>query len=90
MTNVHHTTLYTGVASDLYARVCEHREGVYPKSFTSRYNLFVLVYYENHHLIEEAIAREKQIKAGSRKAKEKLINAFNPEWKDLFDEIKGW
>ncbi len=90
MTNVHHTALYTGVTSDLFTRVCEHREKVYLKSFTSRYNLFILVYYENFHLIEEAIAREKQIKAGSRKKKEQLINSINPEWNDLFNEIKSW
>lgn len=90
LTNVHHTTIYTGVTSDLVGRIVQHREKVYPKSFTARYNLTKLVYYKLFHSIEEAIAREKQIKAGSRAAKEKLINAFNPGWKDLFDEIKMW
>ena len=90
LTNKNHTTLYTGVTSDLVSRIIEHREKIYPGSFTSRYNITELVYYELFHSIEEAIDREKQIKGGSRAAKEKLINSFNPEWKDLFDEIKKW
>jgi putative endonuclease len=90
LTNTHHTTLYIGVTSDLYSRIVEHREKVFPKSFTSRYNLTKLVYYETFHSIEEAIAREKQLKGGSRKMKEKLINEFNSEWKDLFDVVKYW
>jgi len=49
-----------------------------------------LVYYECFGNIEEAIIREKQLKGGSRKKKEQLINAFNPEWKDLYDEILEW
>jgi putative endonuclease len=88
MTNRHHTVLYTGVTSDLFARICEHRERLYPKSFTARYNLDKLVYYENFHLIEEAIEREKQIKKTARIKKELLISSMNPEWKDLFDSIE--
>jgi putative endonuclease len=68
----------------------EHRDKKYPKSFTARYNLNKLVYYEVFHSIREAIAREKQLKAGSRKAKEKLIQSLNPDWKDLFEEISAW
>lgn len=90
MTNRHHTVLYVGVTSDLPARVSEHRDRIYTKSFTSRYNLFKLVYYENYHLIDEAIAREKQIKKGSRRKKELLISNMNPRWKDLFEDIKDW
>ena len=90
MTNVNRTTLYVGVTSDLYSRVLDHREKVYPKSFTARYNLSVLIYYESFYSIEEAIAREKQIKAGSRLKKEMLINSINPEWKDLFPEVEKW
>lgn len=82
MTNKNHTTLYVGVTADLYSRVVEHREKAYPNSFTSRYNLTMLVYYESFYSIEEAIDREKQIKAGSRSNKEKLINSINREWKD--------
>jgi putative endonuclease len=87
ITNNHNTTLYVGVTSDLLNRIDEHKNKVYKKSFSSRYNLSKLVYYEGFHSIEEAIAREKQLKAGSRKNKEKLINGFNPEWRDLSNDI---
>lgn len=90
MTNLRNTTLYVGVTADLFSRVVDHKEGRNPKSFTARYNLTKLVYYESFRSIEEAIDREKQIKGGSRADKEKLINATNPEWKDLFDEISKW
>jgi putative endonuclease len=90
MTNERNTTLYVGVSGDLYVRVVEHKEKKYPESFTARYNLTKVVYYESFYSIEEAIAREKQIKAGSRRYKEKLINSMNPTWKDLFEEIKKW
>lgn len=90
MTNRYHTVLYTGVTTDLYKRVREHKEKTHPNSFTSRYRLFKLVYYEGFSSIIEAIAREKQIKAGSREKKEQLINKMNPDWKDLFEEVKRW
>lgn len=90
MTNIGNTVLYTGVTSDLVSRVLEHKEGKYPNSFTSRYNVKKLVYYEIFPSIEEAIDREKQIKGGSRKKKEELINTMNPEWRDLFEDIKNW
>ena len=87
MTNKNNTTLYVGVSSDLRTRVWQHKEKVYPKSFTARYNLNKLVYYEVLPTIEEAIVREKQLKAGSRQKKEDLINNENPEWRDLWDDI---
>ncbi|WP_200976659.1 GIY-YIG nuclease family protein [Echinicola sp. 20G] len=90
MTNKYNNTLYVGVTSDLIKRVYEHKSGNNTKSFTSRYNLKKLVYYENFHSIEEAIAREKQIKGGSRKKKEELINSLNPDWTDLWDDIQNW
>ena len=90
MSNERHTTLYTGVTSDLPGRILEHKTSQYPKSFTARYNISKLVYYECFHSIEEAIEREKQIKAGSRKAKEKMINQHNPHWNDLFEAIQDW
>ena len=83
LTNKNHTVLYTGVTSDLVKRVYEHRTGFYEKSFTSRYNVTKLVHFEEFTSIEEAIAREKQIKGGSRQKKLDLINRFNPEWNDL-------
>jgi putative endonuclease len=90
MTNKNKTTLYCGVTSELPKRVSEHKNHVRNKSFTDRYNLEFLVYYEGYHRIEEAISREKQIKAGSRKKKEELINSLNPEWKDLYSEVLEW
>ena len=65
----------------------EHKERIHPNSFTAKYNVDILVWYEAHPYIARAIAREKQIKAGSRKKKEALINAANPEWKDLYEEL---
>ena len=73
MTNKNHTTLYTGVTSDLEGRAWEHKNHIYPNSFTDRYNLEKLVYYDFFGTIEEAIAAEKQIKSGSRRKKEDLI-----------------
>ncbi len=88
MTNKNNTVIYTGVTSNLRNRVYEHKTGQYPNSFTSRYKCYKLVYYESFPYIEEAIVREKQIKAGSRKKKEELIRKINPEWRDLFEEIE--
>jgi len=78
--------LYIGVTNDLKRRVYEHKNGQGSK-FTKKYNVHKLVYYEVFDDPENAIWREKQIKAGSRKKKEALINDFNPNWKDLYDEI---
>jgi putative endonuclease len=90
MTNKNNTTLYTGVTSDLKKRGYEHKNNIYPDSFTSKYKLNKLIYFEGFHRIEEAISREKQIKGGSRKNKIDIINAFNPEWKDLFVDVQEW
>jgi putative endonuclease len=83
LSNKNHTVLYTGVTSNLPRRMEQHRKGIYKTSFTYRYNVIILVYYEEFKLIIDAIAREKQIKAGSRQKKIDLINGLNPEWKDL-------
>ena len=90
MTNKTHTTLYVGVTSELYSRIYQHKTNYYPNSFTAKYNCHKLVHFETFHSIEEAIDREKQIKAGSRKKKIELIDSSNPDWKDLFEEIKEW
>jgi putative endonuclease len=86
VTNKRNTVLYTGVTSDLRSRVHQHREKLLP-GFTNRYNVFKLVYYEVGTDATSVIAREKQIKAGSRQKKIDLINQFNPEWRDLYDEL---
>jgi len=87
LTNKNHTVLYTGGSSNLKMRVCQHKEKADPKSFTARYNVDHLVYYEQFFDIGEAIAREKQIKAGNRQKKIDLINKFNPEWRDLYFQL---
>ena len=79
-------TLYVGVTSDIGRRVYEHREGVI-SGFTKRYRCKNLVWFEFHESIIEAIACEKNIKGQSRKYKLRLIEDFNPEWKDLFEII---
>ncbi|MCC6584310.1 MAG: GIY-YIG nuclease family protein [Chitinophagales bacterium] len=85
LTNKNKTTLYVGVTADLYARIQEHKNGISKTSFTYKYNLHYLVYYEFHSKIEEAIAREKEIKKWRREKKDNLISAFNPMWDDLSD-----
>ena len=82
MTNSRNTVLYTGVTNNLQKRVSEHKSKTM-KGFTKRYNIDKLVYYESFASINDAIAREKQIKAGSRKKKMDLIVGMNPEFKDL-------
>jgi putative endonuclease len=81
LTNDRHTVLYTGVTNNLQRRISEHRAGF--SSFTSRYNVHKLVYFEEFHEVNDAIAREKQIKRGSRQKKMALINGTNPDWRDL-------
>ncbi len=90
MTNVNRTTLYIGVTSDLLWRIKEHREKVYPRSFTAKYNLSICVYYEIFSSIEEAINREKEIKKWRREKKDFLINNMNPNWRNLWEDIKNW
>ena len=84
--NKRNGTIYTGVTSDLPKRVWQHRDGTID-GFTKRYGCKTLVWFEMHDTMEAAILREKQIKAGSRKAKLRLIEGMNPEWRDLFAEI---
>ena len=67
----------------------EHKNGIFSNSFTSRYNINKLVYFEILTLVTDAFAREKQVKAGSRKKKIELINSINPEWKDLFEKLSA-
>lgn len=87
LTNKVNTVLYTGVTGKgIKARVWEHKEKLVD-GFTSRYNINKLVYYEACDDIEQAIAREKQIKAGSRAKKVKLIESINQNWRDLYDDL---
>jgi putative endonuclease len=86
MANKRNGTLYTGVTSNLGQRVWQHRESAV-EGFTKRYGCKLLMWFERHETMEAAIAREKQIKGGSRAKKLALIEAMNPEWRDLFEDI---
>ena len=83
MTNYKNTVLYTGVCNNIERRVYEHKNHIDPNSFTAKYEVNKLVYYESYNDVNDAIAREKQIKSGSRKSKIRLIEKENKEWKDL-------
>lgn len=85
--NKRNGTLYTGVTSNLKQRVYEHKTKVHEDSFTAKYGVDKLGYYEEFVLIKDAIAREKQIKAGSRAKKLQLIESINPDWVDLYDTL---
>ena len=86
MANERNGTLYTGVTSNLPARAHQHRQGLTP-GFTTQYKCHLLVWYEAHDEMLTAIAREKQIKAGPRRKKLALIEALNPDWRDLYDDL---
>lgn len=86
MTNKINSVLYTGVTNDLNRRVFEHKNKLL-EGFTKKYNIDKLVFYEAYDDINNAIAREKQIKGGSRAKKIQLIEEMNSKWDDLYDEI---
>jgi putative endonuclease len=86
MTNKRHGTLYTGVTANPPRRAFEHREGLV-EGFSKKYGCKILVWYELHGTVIEAITKEKQIKAGSRAKKLALIEGLNPEWNDLYDSL---
>ena len=86
MTDEHNSVLYTGRTKDLKRRAHEHRTG-WGSGFTSRFKARKLVYYETAEDARAATAREKRIKAGSRQKKLDLIEALNPDWHDLYDEL---
>ena len=86
LTNKNDTVLYTGITNDLIRRIYEHKNHLV-KGFTDKYNVTKLVCFEQTENVVSAIAREKQIKAGSRQKKIQLINSQNPKWVDLYDEL---
>lgn len=89
MSNKSHTVLYTGVTRNLIRRVYEHKNHADPESFTAKYNVNKLVYYECTTDVKAAIQREKQIKSWKRKSKDILIDSMNPERKDLYGQLLG-
>ena len=86
LTNKPNGTLYTGVTSNLPGRIWQHKNKI-TRGFSAKYNLTMLVYYKLYGDMYGAISREKRIKAGPRKAKVRLIEEANPEWRDLYAEI---
>ena len=89
LTNRYCTVLYTGVTNDLIRRVYEHRIHADKDSFTSKYNVTRLVYFEETSDIRVAIEREKQIKSWKRDRKTSLIMEMNPKWQDLYPRLLG-
>ena len=87
MSNYTRTVLYIGVTNDLYRRYCEHKNGTI-KGFTHKYKCNSLVYYEEYNNINDAIAREKELKGWSREKKETLIKKANPNFWNLAIELK--
>ena len=87
LTNSHKNVLYTGITNDLVRRVYEHKHHLDKGSFTDRYNVEYLIYFECAYNATAAIEREKQIKGWNRKRKEKLIATKNPDWIDLYDTL---
>jgi putative endonuclease len=88
LTNKNKTVLYVGVTNNLKERLYFHKnQEPFSKSFTAKYNVYYLVYYEHFHHVDSAIIREKQIKSYRREKKEKLINEFNPNWDFLNEKI---
>ena len=91
ITNTNKTVLYTGITNDLAKRLCEHKNaGCEPNSFTGRYGVYRLLYYECYTDVTEAIAREKEIKKWRREKKIRLIESLNPYWKFLEEEGGIW
>jgi putative endonuclease len=88
ITNKRNGTLYIGVTNSLFRRSNDHREKRNKKSFTSKYNIKKLVYYEIYQYVKDAIAREKQLKNWQRKWKIELIEEDNPTWRDLYNDMQ--
>jgi putative endonuclease len=86
MASTRNGTIYIGVTSDLPKRVYEHRQGLI-EGFTSRYGVQQLVFYEIHETMLDAIQREKRLKKWNREWKIRLIERFNPNWRDLYGDL---
>ena len=87
LANTTNVTIYTGVTNNLLRRIYEHKNNIDPSSFTAKYKVHKLVYYETTTDIKAAIEREKQIKGWNRARKNKLISSFNSTWEDLYPAI---
>jgi len=90
MSNARHGTIYVGVTSDLRARVWQHKTHAFEDSFTARYDLSCLVWFEAHESAEAAIVREKRLKEWRRGWKVDLIEEANPRWDDLWEQVASF
>jgi putative endonuclease len=86
-TNKANKVLYTGVTSNLRSRMEAHKSKKYPNAFTARYNADKLVWFQEFDSIIDARKRERQLKAGNRERKRKLIEDINPKWEDLYETL---
>ena len=89
MASATNVTLYIGVTNDLVRRVYEHRNHFDPNSFTSKYNVHKLVYFEETSDVKAALEREKQLKGWRRSKKNALVETANPQWRDLYPDLLG-
>jgi putative endonuclease len=90
VTNIHKSVLYTGMTNSLEERIVEHYlDRIEKKHFTGKYNCFYLVLYEDFKFVNDAIAREKEIKGWLRSKKDRLISDFNPGWDFLNEQVFG-
>ena len=89
LSNNTNTVVYTGVTSNLVQRVYQHKQDMDPNSFTAKYQVHKLVYYETTNYMQAALEREKQIKKWNRARKNRYITQMNPNWEDLYDSICG-
>jgi putative endonuclease len=87
LTSLNRRVLYVGVTSDIVARIWQHKNKVFPGSYTARYNCDILVYYRHFESITDAILEEKRIKGGSRLMKEQLIESMNYDWRELYEDL---
>ena len=87
LSNKTNTTVYIGITNDLVRRMYEHRQNLSPNSFTAKYDVHKLVYYEHTTDSRVAIEREKQLKGWNRARKNALVNSVNPTWQDLYESI---
>ena len=87
LANTTGTVVYIGVTKDLIRRVYEHKHKLDPNSFTAKYDVHKLVYFESTSDVRAVIEREKQLKGWNRKRKNKLVESMNPRWEDLYDSI---
>jgi len=87
LANNTNVAIYIGITNNLVRRVWEHKNNAHPNGFTARYNIHKLVYYEVFDDSYNAITREKQLKSWNRKRKNMLVTEFNPQWRDLYEDI---